>query len=63
MTDCILAEIASPCVQRLDELMSPKSLAPNGIHILYKIATFLMPKLRQLKMMDDNERQAVIYAI
>ncbi|KAL1259279.1 hypothetical protein QQF64_009856 [Cirrhinus molitorella] len=63
MTDCILSEIASTCVQRLDELMSPKSLAPTGIHMLYKIATFLTPKLRQLKMIDDHERQAVIHAV
>lgn len=63
MTDCILAEIASTCVQRLDKLMSPKRLAPNGIHMLYKIATFLTPKLCQLKMMDDKEKQAVIRAV
>lgn len=28
--------------------------------MLYKIATFLTPKLSQLKMIDVNERQAVI---
>lgn len=62
-TDCILAEMPSTCVQRLDELMSPKSLAPNEIHMLYKIATFLTPKLHQLKKMDDNKGQAVIQAV
>lgn len=31
--------------------------------MLYKITTFLTPKLRQLKMVDDNERQAVIHAV
>lgn len=62
-TDCILSEIASTCLQRLDELMLPKNSAPNGIHMLYKIGTFLTPKLRQLKMIDDNERQAVIHAV
>lgn len=29
----------------------------------HKIATFLTPKLCQLKMIDDNERQAVINAV
>ncbi len=31
--------------------------------MLYKIATFLNPKLCQLKMIGDNKRQSVIHAV
>ncbi|KAL2095497.1 hypothetical protein ACEWY4_010216 [Coilia grayii] len=55
--------IASACAQRLDELLSPCSLVPNGINMLYKIATFLTPKLRHLRMIDANERQQVTEAV
>ncbi|KAG1946689.1 hypothetical protein F2P79_013260 [Pimephales promelas] len=61
--DPLLNAIRSACVQRLDELLSPSNLAPNGINMLYKVATFLTPKLRQLKMVDENERQYVTEAV
>lgn len=59
----VLTEIASVCVQRLDELMSPISLRSNSIHMLYKVATFLSLKLQQLKMLVENEKQCVINAV
>lgn len=61
--DPLLSAIASACAQRLDALLSPSHLVPNGIAMLYKVATFLTPKLRHLRMINANERQYVMEAV
>uniref|UniRef100_A0A3B1IVY8 HAT C-terminal dimerisation domain-containing protein n=1 Tax=Astyanax mexicanus TaxID=7994 RepID=A0A3B1IVY8_ASTMX len=58
-----LTEVASVCVRRLNELMSTDNSAPNAVHRLYRVATFLTPKLRHLKMLDNYARADVMNAV
>uniref|UniRef100_A0A3B1J960 HAT C-terminal dimerisation domain-containing protein n=1 Tax=Astyanax mexicanus TaxID=7994 RepID=A0A3B1J960_ASTMX len=58
-----LTEVASVCVRRLNELMSTDNSAPNAVHRLYRVATFLTPKLRHLKELDNYARADVMNAV
>ncbi len=61
--DPLLSEIATVCVTRLKELLSTDSTSLHSVHMLYKIATFLTPNLRGLKMLDEIGRQEVIQGV
>lgn len=61
--DPLLSEIATVCVTRLKELLSADSTSSHSVHMLYKIATFLTPNLRGLRMLDERGRQNVIQGV
>lgn len=61
--DPLLSKIATVCVTRLKELLSTDSILLHSVHMLYKIATFLTPNLRGLKMLDERGRQDVIQEV
>ena len=60
-TSPLLSEVAKVCVSRLLELMGTSTYAPNkSLHMLFRIATFLKPKLRLLRMLGPDARDDVV---
>ncbi|KAK7886829.1 hypothetical protein WMY93_026450 [Mugilogobius chulae] len=58
--DPLLSEVAQVCVARLQELLSASNTTDKSLHMIYRVATMLTPKLRQLRMLDAHGRDQVM---
>lgn len=59
----LLSEVASVCVSRLEELMGTSDTSANPLHMIYRIATFLTPKMQLLRMLCPDARDDVIRGV
>ena len=60
-TSPLLSEVAKVCISRLQELMGTSTYTPNkSLHMLFRMATFLTPKLRLLRMLGPDARDDVV---
>ncbi|CAM4558674.1 unnamed protein product [Leuciscus chuanchicus] len=56
----VLSEVTSVCASHLEELMGTSGTSANPLHMIYRIAMFLTPKMRQLRMVCPDARDEVV---
>lgn len=56
----LLSEVANVCASRLEELMGTSDTSATSLHMMYRIATLLTPKMRLLRMQSPDAREDVV---
>lgn len=56
----LLSEVANVCASRLEELMGTSDTSAFPLHMMYRIATLLTPKMRLLRMLPPDARDEVV---
>ncbi|KAJ8351976.1 hypothetical protein SKAU_G00234520 [Synaphobranchus kaupii] len=56
----LLSEVAKVCASHLEELMGTSDTSAKPLHMMYRIATFLTPKMRLLRMLGPDARDDVV---
>lgn len=55
----LLSEVTNVCASRLEELMMASDKS-SPLHMMYRIATLLTPKMRLLRMLPPDSRDDVV---
>ncbi|KAL2091651.1 hypothetical protein ACEWY4_013914 [Coilia grayii] len=56
----LLSEVSNVCASRLEELMGTSDTSAFPLHMMYRIATLLTPKMRLLRMLPLDARDDVV---
>ncbi|XP_056102454.1 uncharacterized protein LOC130081774 [Rhinichthys klamathensis goyatoka] len=60
MLEPLLSGVADVCASRLEELMGTSNTSALPLHMMYRIATLLTPKMRMLRMLPPDEKDDVV---